>query len=259
MATLLRRLGNKSKIAKDVQAHFPRHKQYIELFFGAGGMFFNKPKAKYNIVNDKDSEVYNLFCVVKDNKDDLVEYIKRMPIHADLWNHWKKNTETDSVLRAVRFLFLSNFGYMGKPETLRIGANNTAQILLDSIDETFDYLFQVYFTNCDFREFFRLVSFKDEKEKEDTLVYSDSPYVNTDNNYGELGGVKWTEEDCFDLYEVLQGCGCKFAMSEFDHPFVLEEAKRRNLNIINIGERKNLGNRRLEILITNYQNHPTLF
>ena len=48
-------------------------------------------------------------------------------------------------------------------------------------------------------------------------------------------------------------------MSEFDHPFVLEEAKRRNLNIINIGERKNLGNRRLEILITNYQNHPTLF
>lgn len=257
--TLLRRLGNKSKIAKDVQAYFPRHKQYIELFFGAGGMFFNKPKAKYNIVNDMDSEVYNLFCVVKDNKNDLIEYIKRMPIHVDLWEYWKKNTETEPVLRAVRFLFLSNFGYMGKPETLRIGANNTAQILLDSIDETFDYLFQVYFTNVDFRGFFRLVSFKDDKEKEETLVYADSPYVDTDNNYGELTGIKWTEEDCFDLYNVLEGCGCKFAMSEFDHPFVIEEAKRRNLNVITIGERVNMKNRRTEILVTNYQNHPTLF
>ncbi len=186
--TLLRRLGNKSKIAKDVQAHFPQHKQYIELFFGAGGMFFNKPKARYNIVNDMDSEVYNLFCVVREDKDALTQCIKRMPIHADLWNYWKSNAETDPVLRAVRFLFLSNFGYMGKPETLLIGANNTAKILLDSIDETFDYLFQVYFTNCDFREFFRLVSFKDDKEREDTLVYSDSPYIDTDNNYGELGG-----------------------------------------------------------------------
>lgn len=259
MTTLLRRLGNKSKIAKDVQAHFPYHKQYIELFFGAGGMFFNKPKAKYNIVNDKDSEVYNLFCVVKDSKDDLIECIKRMPIHQDLWNHWKKNTETAPVLRAVRFLFLSNFGYMGKPETLRIGANNTAQILLDSIQSTWEYMFQVYFTNCDYRDFFRLVSFKDDKEISETFCYSDSPYIDTDNNYDGLSGMKWTEEDAFDLFEVLQNWGGKFAISEFNHPFILSEAKRRNLNVITIGERINMKNRRIEVLVTNYQNHPTLF
>ena len=58
---ILRRLGNKKKIAKKIQAYFPPHKIYIEPFFGAGGMFFNKPKAKYNIVNDLDSDVFNLF------------------------------------------------------------------------------------------------------------------------------------------------------------------------------------------------------
>ena len=47
---ILRRLGNKSKIAADIQKHFPQHKIYIEPFFGAGGMFFNKPKAKYKPV-----------------------------------------------------------------------------------------------------------------------------------------------------------------------------------------------------------------
>lgn len=228
---------------------------------GRAGCFFNKPKAKYNIVNDKDSEVYNLFCVVKENKNELIECIRRMPIHQDLWNHWKKNTEADPVLRAVRFLFLSNYGYMGDIGTLKIGANNTSQIMLDSIDATFEYLFQVYFTNCDFREFFRLVSFKNDQEKDDTLVYADPPYINTKNNYSDeyLGVQKWTEEDCFDLYNVLEGCGCKFAMSEFDHPFVVSEAKRRGLNIITIGERVNMKNRRTEILVTNYKNHPTLF
>ena len=43
---ILRRLGNKKKIAKEIQKYFPEHKIYIEPFFGAGGMFFNKPKAK---------------------------------------------------------------------------------------------------------------------------------------------------------------------------------------------------------------------
>jgi len=49
---ILRRLGNKSKIAHEIQKYFPAHEIYIEPFFGAGGMFFNKPKAKYNIIND---------------------------------------------------------------------------------------------------------------------------------------------------------------------------------------------------------------
>lgn len=45
---ILRRLGNKSKLAAKIIPYFPAHKIYIEPFFGAGGMFFNKPKAKYN-------------------------------------------------------------------------------------------------------------------------------------------------------------------------------------------------------------------
>lgn len=48
-------------------------------------------------------------------------------------------------------------------------------------------------------------------------------------------------------------------MSEFNHPFILEQAKERNLNVITIGERQNLKNRRIEILVTNYQNNLILF
>ena len=71
---ILRRLGNKQAIAQDIIKYFPEHKAYIEPFFGAGGMFFNKPKAKYNIVNDIDSEAAKRYY--QKNKFEICEKLK---------------------------------------------------------------------------------------------------------------------------------------------------------------------------------------
>ena len=70
---VLRRLGNKQKIAKEIIQYFPKHDIYFEPFFGAGGMFFSKTKARYNYVNDFDEDVYNLFMVLSQSKDELLE------------------------------------------------------------------------------------------------------------------------------------------------------------------------------------------
>ena len=59
--------------------------------------------------------------------------------------------------------------------------------------------------------------------------------------------------------DLMIGSGCKFAYSEFDHPFILEQAEKRGLNVIVIGERQNLKNRRTEILVTNYRKPLSLF
>ena len=83
---ILRRLGNKQAIAHKIIPYFPPHKTYIEPFFGAGGMFFNKPKAKYNIVNDLDSEVFNLFQVVMNQKEELEKAFYMMPIILICWS-----------------------------------------------------------------------------------------------------------------------------------------------------------------------------
>jgi DNA adenine methylase len=69
----------------------------------------------------------------------------------------------------------------------------------------------------------------------------------------------WTEQDANDLMDSLTETGCKWAMSEFDHSFILQQAEKRGLNIITIGERQNLKNVRTEILITNYKNPLSLF
>ena len=257
---ILRRLGNKSAIASEIIKYFPPHKIYIEPFFGAGGMFFNKPKAKYNIVNDLDSDVFNLFMVVMNQKEELEKAFYQMPIHSDLLQYWKKNEETDPIKKALRFLFLSNFMLYGSNGSLLFGASRvqSKSNYIELINKTNDFLFDVQFTNCDFKEIFKKISFDDRNgkgETEQSFIYCDPPYLNTNNNYSN----SFTEQDSIDLFNTLQETGCKWAMSEFDNPFILQQAKERNLNVIIIGERQNLKNRRTEILITNYAHQKSLF
>jgi len=257
---ILRRLGNKKRIAKEIQKHFPKHKIYIEPFFGAGGMFFNKPKAKYNIVNDLDSDVFNLFQVVMNQKEELEKAFYMMPIHSDLLEYWKKNKETDLIKKALRFLFLSNFTFLGKQDTLRSNPDNSKRILFNQIEKTADSLFDLQFFNKDFRKFLSSLSLDHKKRKltKDTFIYNDSPYLNTVDTYSDSD--TWTEQDSLDLFEANQNTNCKWGMSEFDHPFILQQAKDRGLNVIIVGERQNLKNRRTEILVTNYKsNQMSLF
>lgn len=251
---ILRRLGNKSKIAAEIQKHFPAHKIYIEPFFGAGGMFFNKPKSDFNIMNDVDLDVYNLFTIVSDRKEEFEAAFKATPIHQELLNYWKQNEETDPIKRAIRFVCLSNNGYMGLPN-IRFGADNNGMEVYKYLNATNEKIFGVKFDNSDFRKFLRKLCWRNEEEKTRAFIYADPPYLGTTDNYSH----SFTETDSNDLFNSLTETGCKFAMSEFNHPFILEQAKQRNLNVITIGERQNLKNRRTEILVTNYKNHATLF
>ena len=255
---ILRRLGNKKKIAKEIQKYFPPHKIYIEPFFGAGGMFFNKPKAKYNIVNDLDSDVFNLFQCVMNRREELERAFYMMPIHSDLLNYWKQNKETDPIKKALRFLLMSNFTFLGTGRMLVFGASvsRSTSYKLDfneKLKKTFEYLFTVQFNNKDYKDFLKNISIDDRSgkgETNQTFVYSDPPYLETDCRYTNI----FKESDSFELFEALEKTGCKFAYSEFNHPFILQQAKERGLNINIIGERQNLKNRRTEILITNYEN-----
>jgi len=240
-------MGNKTKLAAGIIKYFPKHKMYIEPFFGAGGMFFNKPKAKYNIVNDLDSDVFNLFNVVSTKKDELEQAFYQMPIHSDLLEYWKENIELCEVRKALRFLFLSNITFMGAGASIKYGTENPKNSVYKYIDKTFKLIHDVQFMNKDFKVFFNSIQIRD---VEQTFIYCDAPYLDTDDNY-----VKgFTNEDSFDLFEALTETKCKWAMSEFDHPFILDQAKKRGLNIIFVGERQNLKNRRVEVLITNYEN-----
>ena len=126
------------------------------------------------------------------------------------------------------------------------------------IEATFEKLFDVQFNNQDCNKFLvnnNLDNRGNKKESQNSFIYCDPPYLGTSDNYSN----SFTEEQSISLFDTLEKTKCKFAVSEFDNPFILDQAKQRKLNVIVIGERCNLKNRRTEILVTNYQNNPTLF
>ena len=258
---ILRRNGNKSAIAQDIQKHFPKHRIYIEFFFGAGGMFFNKPLAPYNFLNDIDNDIFNLFMIVKERREELYKAVEMMPLHHSLMKHWKKNKEEDPIMKAARFLFISNFTYLSKGYNLKFTSENSKRILLESIEPTFKKLgTDTRFMCVDFEKVLSMISFQDKAglcKKTDSFIYADPPYIGTEGWYehNENSEAQFTR-----LLDILQHSGIRFCVSEFDNEFVIAEARRRGLNVITIGERRNLKNRRTEIIITNYHNNqPELF
>lgn len=257
---ILRRLGNKTMLSKDIQKYFPDHTIYIEPFFGAGGMFFNKPKAKYNFLNDIDDDVFNLFMIVKNRRHELYKVIEEMPVHQSLMRFWKKNQEEDPLWKAVRFLFISNFTYLSKGYNLKFTADNTKDILLKKIEPTFLLLADTKMMCEDFRKVLKNISFQDKAglcRRSDSFMYLDWPYLGTNGWYTHNNNK---EQDIIDALDIAQNSDIKFAASEFDNPFILDQVKKRGLNMISLGERRNLKNRRTEILITNYSiNNTNLF
>ena len=252
---ILRRLGNKSKIAHKIQEYFPPHNVYIELFFGAGGMFFNKPKVKYNFLNDIDNDVYNLFMVLKNNSDELYEKVKNTPKHEGIFKHWKDNKETDPVWQAVRFCYLSNYSLYGKGDTLHFITANSKKLLLKSIKDHFEIIQDVDFFNCDFREVLNKIATRGTVNLNNMFIYCDPPYLHTATNKYDI----FQKEDAEDLFNMLENSNIKFAMSEFKNPFIINEAEKRGLHVVEIAERRTIKSRNIEILVMNYKAEGRLF
>jgi DNA adenine methylase len=250
---VLRRLGNKNKLAPLIIANFPSDiKCLISLFFGTGAVELRLiNKLSYLFANDLDNEVFNLYIVLQNHPDKLYAELERMPIHETLFDYWNSNRPDDPVLRAVAFIFKSNFSYVGKGQTLRRGFFNDKEITLKNIWTNYYLIKNVNFLNCDFRQVLSNTSFKD-NNKANSFIYADPPYLNTDNNYET---PDWTAKDAKDLFNYCTSSGIRFAISEFSHPYILELAKEYRLQVIPIVDRQNLKSteKANEILITNFQ------
>lgn len=254
---LLNRLGNKKDLSAMIYPYFPKHKMRVTLFFGAGGMYFNTPKSKYNVLNDLDDDITNLYLIVTEESDKLIEALKTVPISKSLITYWRKVLPADPVQKAVRFLLLSNFTYLGKGDTIRYGVGKEKENLISRIKMTLNYLGDDRIMNEDFRNVIKKISFsKGVLTKDETFIYLDPIYLDTDHWYKV---PSWSEEDSFDCFEIMNNEGIPAAMSEFDHPFILSEAKKRGFTVIPIKRRRNIKSKALEILITNYNPQNFLF
>ena len=181
-----------------------------------------------------------------------------------------KQNFTCPIWKASQFCVLSNYGFLGKPNTLKIGVENSKGLLIENLYETkkildnLSYQGTTLHSSCeDYRKFIKDYSIRD-SQIEKTFAYCDKPYTGTTNNYGEKSkNSKWTANDDIDFYDTITSWGGKAAISEYKTDHTVEIAKAYNLNLIEIKERHNLNaakaDRKIEILLTNYSLANTLF
>jgi DNA adenine methylase len=104
MHPILKYPGAKWRLAQWIISHFPPHESYLEPFLGSGAVFFNKPKARIETVNDMDGEVVNFFRICRSRPDELAVVLRLTP-----WSREERSAAFDQdptgdeIERARRF------------------------------------------------------------------------------------------------------------------------------------------------------------
>lgn len=56
-------LGGKRRLADTIIPHFPAHQCYVEVFAGGAALYFMRPPAEVEVINDINGELVNLYRV----------------------------------------------------------------------------------------------------------------------------------------------------------------------------------------------------
>ena len=83
----------------------PKHREYVEPFFGGGSIFFAKDPALVETINDLDSAVMDFFRVLRDQPEEFLWLAQLTPYSRELYNECRATwrDEPDEVRRAWRW------------------------------------------------------------------------------------------------------------------------------------------------------------
>ena len=111
MNTLLNYPGAKWGMAKMIVSMMPKHRSYLEPFFGSGAVLFNKPPSAIETVNDIDGDIVNFFTVLRDQPEKLAAYIAMTPYSRAVFDDAHENRGSSDFERAWKFAIRSKMGH----------------------------------------------------------------------------------------------------------------------------------------------------
>ena len=69
-------IGGKRRLADRIIPQFPSHTCYVEVFAGGAALYFMRPPAEVEVLNDINGELINLYRVVKNHLEEFVRQFK---------------------------------------------------------------------------------------------------------------------------------------------------------------------------------------
>lgn len=244
------RMGGKSKLRKTIIEMIPEHTCYIELFFGAGWVYFGKEKSKVEVINDIDKELINLFKMIKYHSPEIERQLEYEFSGRDIFEEYKHCTieYLTEIHRAVRFLYLITQSFAGRGGVYGYGTNTkpSPQIFYKNVlGDLKERLRNTYVENLSFEKII------DKYDREYSFFFCDPPYLET-TGYGNIFG----EHEHLMLRDKLSNIKGKFLLTINDHENIREWYKDFNIKEVQVNysvskETKGRGKYK-ELIITNY-------
>lgn len=207
-------IWGKRRLADVLLARFPPHKCYVEVFAGGAALFFMRPPADVEVINDVKDDIVNLYRVVKHHLEEFVRQFKWALSSREVFR-WLQDTPPETltdIQRAARFFYLQQHAFGGKVQGQTWGTATTAPpINLLRIEENLIAahlrLSQAYIEHLDWRECMRRY------DREHTLFYLDPPYWQTEGY-----GVPFPWDQYEAMAETMSTLAGRAVLSIGDHP-----------------------------------------
>ena len=250
--------GGKYMMSKQLINMLPRHIRYFEPFFGGGSMFFRKKKAEWNVLNDIDNDLINLYICVQIEFNELTRYIlsflRSRTIYEDAVEEIKRPVvDNPNPKRAAIYFFVVRNAFNNVvPNTFSKDTKWDIGII-DELKVSRAKLDNVTIENMHFGDLVKRY-----QPRPDDFFYFDPPYVVTDKkSYYRNVFTNELHQELKEICDLIDISGSKFMISYDNVENIRKLYKDYNLNYINtkyvgtIPEKR--GDVKTELVITNYK------
>jgi DNA adenine methylase len=271
VAPFLKWVGGKRQIMPQIEQHLPKAiKLYIEPFIGGGAVLFHL-QPKNAIINDFNSELVNVYRVIKDNLEHLIVDLHQHKNESEYFyeiralDRTKSFDELTDVERASRIIYLNKTCYNGLYRVNNSGEFNSPfgkyknpNIVNEpTLRAVSSYLNSnnIRIENTDYETILK-------QADENSFVYLDPPYHPVSNSSNFTGYIQggWNESDQIRLKEtcdMLTKQGVKFMQSNSCVDFIKDLYSDYQIQIIKANRAINSDGEKRgeveEVLIKNYE------
>jgi len=204
------RVGGKTSIVEDILKVIPKHTTYVEAFAGGASVFWNKPKAKQNVLNDLDAELIDGYKALKKASTNPADYPfiddKNEKIRKDKMNEFisKNYTNPTSIVMKTIYKTCNTYASSGKGKIFLPRHQKTKLNLISYFIDKIKN--NVVITSQDYKAVLK------KYDKSTTFFFLDPPYEKS----GELYKNSYIDyEEMADLLKKIKG---KFLVTINDSP-----------------------------------------